>query len=222
MLVEGGGEVEMAAGRRYGDVLRVAAWTAVLGCAVGASGEVLAKPPQVVGNVKINIGPVGMGIGGVAVSGPSGGTRLVAVDADFQRALAEARRYIARGEFDSAAEVLQTLLSRSEAGFAVTEEPGRYRAMTQRVNEVLASMGEAGLARYRLVYDGEAAAILRQAMDQGDAKLLRQVATEYLYTRSGAGALEALGDLRFDQGRFGGAQRHWQQAAAAGEEGMRP
>ena len=70
--------------------------------------------------------------------------------------------------------------------------------------------------------EAKAAAILRQAIDRGDVRLLSQVATEYLHTRSGVAALEALGDWRFDQGRFDAAGRTWQQAAAMGEDAMRP
>lgn len=193
-----------------------AAAAAALTCAVVVSGQVL-NPMRILGGGLVARRPMG-----IDQPASPGGTTLVPIDSEFQRALVNAKRYIAQGQFDSAAEVLQSLLSRQDAGFVATEERGRYGAMARRVNEALASMGEAGLARYRLLYDSKAAAMLRQAVDQNDAKLLGQVAREYLHTASGATALEALGDLRFDQGRFDAAQRTWQEAAEAGGESARP
>ncbi|MCY2929437.1 MAG: hypothetical protein NTV86_08070, partial [Planctomycetota bacterium] len=210
----------MTLGERRGGAVRLAGWAVAFTCAVGASGEALAKPP---------LRLAGQGIGEpasppvpVIAPGPPGSTTLVSVDANTQRALANALRYIGQGEFDSAAEVLQLLLSRADAGFVATDDRGRYRATAARVNEVLGSMGDQGLARYRLLYDAKAAALLQQASGQGGEKLLLQVAREYLYTQSGPAALEALGNLRFDQGQFDAAGRYWQQAAVAGEESLRP
>ncbi|MCY2929471.1 MAG: hypothetical protein NTV86_08245, partial [Planctomycetota bacterium] len=210
----------MTLGTRRGGAVRLAGWAVAFACAVGTSGEALAKSPlrpEGIGKPVPASPPVP-----VIAPGPPGSTTLVSVDANSQRALANALRYIGQGEFDSAAEVLQSLLSRADAGFVATDERGRYRATAARANEVLGSMGEQGLARYRLLYDAKAAALLQQAGGPGGEKLLLQVAREYLHTRSGPAALEAIGNLRFDQGQFDAAGRYWQQAAAGGDESLRP
>ncbi len=78
----------------------------------------------------------------------------------------------------------------------------------------IAALPEPGLRAYRFVHDGEAAALLAQAVAQHDAALLRTVVDRFLLAAAGDEAAVTLADWLIDGGRFTEAANmlQWLQA----------
>src|SRR5262249_11091690 len=74
---------------------------------------------------------------------------------------------------------------------------------------VIAQLPPAGLELYRRRAEPQAKKWLADARPQRDARLLRKIVDEAFCTRAGEEALNLLGDLAFEQGRFEEAACWW-------------
>lgn len=141
------------------------------------------------------------------------------VDADEQLAayLARAEEDLRQKEpaYDRVIAILQALIMRQDAAFVVAPDGRRYTSMCIKANDMIGSMAPRGLALYRALYDPQARRLYDKALLDGDTTLLRRVVRRYLHTTYGPKALEALGALSFDHGRFHQAGQHWRQLLRA-------
>lgn len=84
-------------------------------------------------------------------------------------------------------------------------DPGgaqRYESARRHAIHRIARLPAAGLSVYRLVYDGEAAALLKRGREEHDPALLHQIVDRYLCTTVGDEAAFVLADWLIDEGRF--------------------
>ena len=137
--------------------------------------------------------------------------QLVNADDEWAVRLAEARDLAAKGSYDRAIEILQALILLPDSGFVAMPDGRLYVSLWSRISDVIGQMPPAGLKRYRRLYDPQAQRLYEQAAGAGDTVALRQIVYRYLHTSWGATALETLGSLHFDRGRFSQAARCWQQ-----------
>lgn len=77
-----------------------------------------------------------------------------------------------------------------------------YESGRRAAQRRLAALPEAGLRAYRLVHDGEAAALLEEAQREHNEASLRKVVDRFLLTTVGADAVITLADWMMDQGQF--------------------
>ncbi|MEP0844436.1 MAG: PQQ-binding-like beta-propeller repeat protein [Phycisphaerae bacterium] len=80
-----------------------------------------------------------------------------------------------------------------------------YESARRHAHRRIAQLPPEGLAAYRLMYDGEAAALLAQAVERHDADALRGIVDRYLITRSGDDAAMTLAEWLMDEGQFAAA-----------------
>ena len=138
---------------------------------------------------------------------------LVPIDEELDEYLHRAVDLIANGQYGRAVEILQSLIT---SGSRVFHQPqgstGRFVSIQAAATEVLGTLPDEGLALYRQLYDAKAGALLREAERSGDETLLRRVAEEYFQTTHGDRAMNLLGAMRMDEGRFLEAAYHWDAA----------
>lgn len=80
--------------------------------------------------------------------------------------------------------------------------PARYESARQHAWRQLGAMPPEGLKAYRLIYDGEAAAIYAQAVAEHDEAALRRLVDRSLLSSHGDDAAVTLADWLIDEGRF--------------------
>ena len=161
---------------------------------------------------------------GVASPGDAGRTlaaalmgvppQLVNAEEDWKNFLADAEGLIQRKLWDEAIEILQKLIELTDSGFVAGPEGRLYSSLWSKTNEVLGKMGAEGLKRYRRRFSLPARRMYEKAVADGDESGLRRVAYQFRWTEYGTKAVEALGTMAFDRGRFTQAARFWRQAMA--------
>jgi len=149
---------------------------------------------------------------GVAAADSNKPMPLVNTDYELAGALKKAEELLKGPEpaYDRAIVILQALIEHARAPFVVSEDGRRYVALRLKANELLGQMGPEGLRKYRLRYDPQARQLFRRAQETGDLEPLRRTVWQYLHTRYGPMALEALAEASFDRGRFYNAARYWE------------
>jgi len=151
-------------------------------------------------------------VAGARVSAKSAdkGPRLVLVNADDEYAsyLTEAVDFLEAGQYDEAIRILQELMRMPNGGFVPTDSPGVYRGLRLQAAEALTKLDPEGLKRYRMMFDTRARELYNEAL-AGDVAKLRTVSQIYAQTTYGARAVERLGAMYFDQGRFAQAEGVW-------------
>jgi outer membrane protein assembly factor BamB/tetratricopeptide (TPR) repeat protein len=141
----------------------------------------------------------------------TGAGSLIAAEDEIQVYLRKAQSLIAAKDFGPAIDLLQNLIIHAGGSLAQAPDGSRYVSVSLLANELLGQMGAEGLKQYRSLYDEQAQSLFERAQAQGDQAGLRLVSRRYLHTSCGPAALEALGTLYMDTGRF-------VQAAAAMSE----
>jgi len=138
------------------------------------------------------------------------GPRTILVNADDEYAsyLTEAVDFLEAGQYDEAIRILQELMRMPNGGYVPTDTPGVYRGLRLRAAEALTKLDPEGLKRYRMMYDTRARELYNEAL-AGDVAKLRTVAQIYAQTSYGPRAVERLGAVYFDQGRFLQAEAVW-------------
>ena len=138
---------------------------------------------------------------------------LVNIDDTLGGYLNTARDCIEANEPLRAIEILQRLINLTETTLIADGDGRRYVSMAYKAADLIGSLGEEGLALYRSMYDPQAQRLFEEALSAGDTAALRKIAYRYLHSAYGARALDGMGSMAFDAGRFAQASRYWKQAS---------
>ena len=157
--------------------------------------------------------------GAVRAGVPSGSSTtgivpLVNADDEYAGYLRDAKGFIKDGQYAPAIELLQALIRKRDSGVVSTDNGRQFISLWMTANHLMGTMPPKGLRRYRTLYDPPAEQLYRRAMSRSDTAGLRRVVHEYLHSSYGSKALEALGTIYFDRGRFFRAARSWRHALA--------
>jgi outer membrane protein assembly factor BamB len=138
--------------------------------------------------------------------------RPSAVQPAAVRQLQAADELAARGEWEEALTAYVSLIETAGTSLAPhPDEPGLYVPVRWLCQERLAGAPPAVLARYRRRVDGRAARWLAEGRAARDPRLLWRVADEARLSSAAPEALDMLGDLLFEEGRFAEAHFAWGQ-----------
>lgn len=142
---------------------------------------------------------------------PGGIVPLVNADDEYARYLRKAERLIKDGHFAPAIELLQAFIRKRDSGVVASGDGRQFVSLWLTANRLIGTMPAKGLRRYRTLFDPPAQQLYRQAVASSDTAALRRVVHDYLHSSYGAKALDALGTIYFDRGRFFRAARSWRQ-----------
>ncbi len=137
---------------------------------------------------------------------------LVVADDELAGYMEVAERRIKKGQYDEAIDILQTLVAQPDSGFMSGKDERHYTAIWRRASQIIGGMPLEGLELYRRLYDPQARVLFRRASSGRDVVLLRSIACLYRHTSFGPKALEELGRIYFDTGRFAQAAMCWREA----------
>ncbi|MBP7933445.1 MAG: PQQ-binding-like beta-propeller repeat protein [Phycisphaerae bacterium] len=115
--------------------------------------------------------------------------------------LSRANDGIERQDWKLAIDSLQRIIE-LPGEHVLTADGQLYESARRHAQRALAQLPEAGRQAYRLVHDGEAAALFEQAKREHDLDLCRTVADRFLLSGVGDEAAVTLADWLMDEGRF--------------------
>jgi len=147
----------------------------------------------------------------VSSSSTSAVVPLVNADDEYAGYLRDAEDFIKQGQYGPAIELLQALIRKRDSGVVTTGDGRQFVSLWLTANRLIGSMPPKGIRRYRLLYDAPAQRLYDRAVQVSDTAGLRRVVHEYLHSSYGAKALDALGTIYFDRGKFFRAARAWRQ-----------
>ena len=133
--------------------------------------------------------------------------------------LVRSRQLLEQKDYHQAIQILQALIDRGDTGFVPARDGRRWASLWTIANDLIGGADEAGIRLYRRLYEAQAQQLYEQAVAAGDTRGLRRVAYLYLHTRHGSKALDTLGMLQFDRGRYLEAIDAWQNCLDVLEEG---
>ena len=126
--------------------------------------------------------------------------------------LAEARKRLAEHKWSEAVEELQSILN--TAGNELVPIAPTHSVRAGRLCQVqLASLPAEALRLYRQRYENQARKKLEQAQTERDVSQLQKLVEEAFCTRAAEKAIDLLGDLAFERGRFEEAEEWWRLLA---------
>lgn len=147
--------------------------------------------------------------------GPSGSSDaqampLAAVNEEFQEWLAQADSLLANGNVTEAVRAYQALVVK---GQRVVHQvaPGLFVSISKVASTRIGGLDAEAMTVYHRLYDAQAEQLYRQAVAEMDRAVLRRVIAHYYHTSAGDRALDFLGSLQFDRGRYAQAARSWQR-----------
>ncbi len=121
---------------------------------------------------------------------------------------AEAHTELAGGDKSQAIERLQSILANS-GNDLVPVSASRSVSASRLCQVQLAGLSVEGLRLYRQRYENQAVKKLQTAMAERDRAALRRLVEEAFCTRAAEKAIDRLGDLAFERGRFDEAEEWW-------------
>ncbi|MHB1424993.1 MAG: hypothetical protein ACYC3I_17610, partial [Gemmataceae bacterium] len=131
--------------------------------------------------------------------------------------VAEARKHLDEHKWSQAIEVLQSILNSSGNDLVALTPSHSIRA--GRLCQIqLASLPAEALRLYRQRYENQARKKLEQAQGERDITQLRKLVEDDFCTRAAEKAIDLLGDLAFERGRFEEAEEWWRLLAPPPEE----
>jgi outer membrane protein assembly factor BamB/tetratricopeptide (TPR) repeat protein len=136
---------------------------------------------------------------------------IVPADEELAGFVRKLRELIKNKQYDHACEIANAMIQRTDAGFYRVGKTGRFRPIRAEVNDVLASMPEEGLQRYRTLFDAQAKQMISDAIASGDISRLRKAVNRYRHTSHGRWAMRTLAEMSFDRGQFLQASWYWQE-----------
>ena len=139
---------------------------------------------------------------------------LVNADDLLARFLRQAQDFIKQEQYSPAIELLQALIRKHDSGVVPTAGGRQFVSLWLTANQLIGSMPPRGLLLYRTLHDPPAQQLYDRAVLRSDTSALRRVVQEYLHSSYGAKALDSLGTIYFDRGRFFRAARSWRQGLA--------
>ncbi|HWG43495.1 MAG TPA: PQQ-binding-like beta-propeller repeat protein [Gemmataceae bacterium] len=126
--------------------------------------------------------------------------------------LGEAQKHLDARKWAEAIEQLQAILN--TAGNDLVRLTPTHSIQARQLCRIrLASLPPEGLRLYRQRYETQAGKRLEQALAKQDTDLLRKVVEDAFCTRAAEKALNRLGDLAFERGRFAEAKQWWRLLA---------
>jgi outer membrane protein assembly factor BamB/tetratricopeptide (TPR) repeat protein len=126
--------------------------------------------------------------------------------------LNEVRKRIDEKKWVEAVEGLQAILN--GAGDDLVPVSPTHSIQARRLCQIqLASLPPEALQRYRQRYEAQARKKLEQAQASHDTEALRRIVDEAFLTRAAEKAIDQLGDLAFERGRFDEAEEWWRLLA---------
>jgi outer membrane protein assembly factor BamB len=132
--------------------------------------------------------------------------------ANTARRLEAADKLAAQKEWTEAVEEYQRIIS--EAGDDLVAVSPRHALAARRLCHCrIAALPAEQLYAYRTRIDAQARKWFEQGAAQRDDRLLKRVVEEAFCSRYGDRALDMLGDLAFERGQFGEAERWWRMIA---------
>ncbi len=137
---------------------------------------------------------------------------LVVAEDELAGYLEAAEDRIKEGKHDQAIDILQTLVDQPDSGFVASKDKRHYTAIWQHASRLIGDMPPEGLKLYRRLYEPKARVLFNRAVENRDVTLLRSIACRYRHTSFGPKALEELGRIFFDTGKFTQAARCWREA----------
>ena len=129
------------------------------------------------------------------------------LDRSAKRKLEAAEDYIQEQAWDKAVRMLQAVLDTKEDSFFLLpadpkkHRPERWTSTRAEAERLLAALPPAGREFYQVVNDPVAQQMLKDADTSHDVQLLTEIVRRYLYTNSGAEAVEQLGTYYLDRGQ---------------------
>ena len=126
--------------------------------------------------------------------------------------LAEARKRLDDHKWSEAIEELQTILN-SAGNDLVSFGPNHIIRASRLCQLQLASLPSEALRLYRQRYENQAQKKLQQAQADRDIVQLRKIVEDAFCTRAAEKAIDLLGDLAFERGRFEEAEEWWRLLA---------
>ncbi|MEM8865358.1 MAG: hypothetical protein AAGF31_07385, partial [Planctomycetota bacterium] len=129
-----------------------------------------------------------------------------------RRQLGQLDALLADQAWDEAIELLQTLLVEPVARETVIEAaPGYHVSLADHCHQLIATLPDEALQRYRSLVDPAARRRYEQARPRRDTTTLRQIVDESFCSTWGDDALLTLGEIALEQGDFAAARRYWRQ-----------
>jgi outer membrane protein assembly factor BamB len=126
--------------------------------------------------------------------------------------LAAARKRLDDHKWSEAIEELQTILN--SAGNALVSIAPDHSVRASRLCQIqLASLPADALRLYRQRHENQAQKKLQQAQAERDVPQLRKIVEDAFCTRAAEKAVDLLGDLAFERGRFEEAEEWWRLLA---------
>jgi outer membrane protein assembly factor BamB len=145
----------------------------------------------------------------------SGETNFVSFNGESKATalrLSEAGKLLDAKKWDEAVEQLQSILT--SAGNDLVPITPAHRIQARRLCQIrLSTLPPEILRNYRQRHEAQARKKLEQAQASRDTELLRRVVEEAFVTRAAEKAIDQLGDLAFERGRFDEAEEWWRLLA---------
>ncbi len=144
------------------------------------------------------------------------GTILAGESSATARRLEAADKLAAQKKWADALDEYQRLLDEAGDVLVPLDAQRRQAVQARRLCHLrIAGLPAEALRLYRRRVEDQAKKWLKQGADERDSRLLRRVVDESFCSRAGEEALELLGDLAFERGRFGEAGHWWRMLARA-------
>jgi len=167
-------------------------------------------------------------LAGEAAPGPAGpgdpqliiqqrGEVYIGGDEEVHQALQRAAALLAQKKWADAAVAYQSIIDRqleeNISAFAPVHADRLhgelYVSAAEECRRRLAEFPPEGVRAYVAQYDDAARTALGRALATGNTRALKDVAARYALTESGEDALDALGNVHFERGRFESAEQNW-------------
>ena len=127
---------------------------------------------------------------------------LVSADRDTLKKLADARQFLAEGQFGEAVRKLGAILEgREDFFFQPDKKSSVYRSLKAEVERLIGQMPPEGRELYELQYGARARQMLDEASEAGDVARIAEVSRRFFHTHGGYQATYLLGLHHFEHGR---------------------
>lgn len=151
---------------------------------------------------------VGEGDGEISNDDPGRPLQMAPASTEAKEALEDFHRFQRRGAWERALKALHAIPD-DQAHRFVDGQDGFIIPVARKRREVLAELPPEGRDAYRLFYDAEARKLFDEAEGDDEQEKLERIYSAYFATSVGDDAADRLGDLYFEQGRFGRAADCW-------------
>ncbi len=160
-------------------------------------GSAASSPAQ----AQVRTGRVVRSQDGSAQTGNNPFSAIIQPSEEASTLLRRAGEAIERADWKLAVDSLQRLVE-LPGEHVLTSDGRTYESARRQAHRFIASLPKPGLEAYRLIYDGEAAALFNKGVEQHDPSLLHTVVERYLCTHVGDDAAVTLADWLVDEGRY--------------------